>query len=708
MNLSQTRSRFNPFVASLCTALFLLFIWNPPYLEELFFLYEDSKLALKNRISNPKNFDEIVLIAIDDESLSRVPQTWPWNRRIMAKMVNLLSQAGARVIALEGYYQSPSSSDPLQDQVFSQALKRAGNVICQNRFHRFVNHQGVEKWQISPPIPKVLRSVASSGFIDYRRDGFQRAREHSIHKKNPQGEEWNSFELESLLHFVANPSEFEKSLLEKMRIKDHWGVDRFNKLTVVNQFKRGQYDPTASPFQTVSFVDVLEGQVNPALFKNRLVFIGSITDMDRAAIPTLLGLQLPEIVLCANQTGNILHGVIMQTLDPHWQNLVLALAFLLALASTTLLSPTRYAFWLAVLALPVLGLDFLLFSEASLESRLLSPLLYHLGVLFGLSAMSYFSERKEKTHIRNVFSHYVTASVVNEILKDSRSLKLGGERRQLTVFFSDIEGFTGISESMEIEPLVSLLNEYLSAMTDNIIFSHHGMLDKYEGDAIMAIFGAPVHRPDHAYEACLAALDNQSILQNELWKKWKDEGNPLFNIRIGINTGPMLVGNMGSRSRFDYTVIGDNVNVGARLESLNKYYGTRILISESTRAHLGKRLHTRLLDYVRVKGKTVAIEIYELIGREGSVSKEQLRVKESYELAMELYKERQFKKANDSFHWAFKNSEGGDRASQIMMERCARYTEEPPPCDWDYVWTFTENTEDACATLSDSTPKTKT
>jgi adenylate cyclase len=694
MNLKQYRSRFNPLLATLCTALYLLFFLNPPYLDELFFLYEDSKLALLNQYSKPTKFEEIVLIAIDDESLSRIPETWPWNRRHTATLIDLLSQAGARVIALEGYYQYPSPTDSLQDQILSKSLKRSGIVICQTRYHRFRNHKGAEKWQVSPPIPAILRNAAATGYIDHQRDGFQRSRDLSLFKFDPQGKRWNSFELESLLHFVENPEDFEANLLPQLSRSFLWGRDHLSKMTIVNQSKKGRYNPSNNPFPIVSFIDVLEGRINPKIFKNRIVFIGSTTELTRPTRMTLLNLQIPEIVLSANQVGNILHGMVFQALAPRWQHLILFLSFLLAWVGTAFLTPVRYALWFAVITVPMLGFDLTFFCQASLESRLIIPWLYHLGVLLGLSAISYFSERKEKTHIRNVFSHYVTASVVNEILKDSQALKLGGERRQLTVFFSDIEGFTGISERLEIERLVSLLNEYLSAMTDNIIFDHHGMLDKYEGDAIMAIFGAPIHRPDHAYEACLAALDNQDILQNELWKKWKAEGNPLFKIRIGINTGPMLVGNMGSRSRFDYTVIGDNVNVGARLENLNKYFGTGILISESTRTHLDHRLVTRLLDYVRVKGKAVPIEVYELIGREASVSPDRLRVKESYELGMELYKECDFKKARESFLFALKTSENQDKASQIMVDRCQRYEAKPPSADWDYVWNFAEKLED--------------
>ncbi|MCP4713341.1 MAG: adenylate/guanylate cyclase domain-containing protein, partial [Planctomycetes bacterium] len=182
----------------------------------------------------------------------------------------------------------------------------------------------------------------------------------------------------------------------------------------------------------------------------------------------------------------------------------------------------------------------------------------------------------------------------------------------MTVLFSDIEGFTTISESLTPTELVLLLNEYLTEMTD-IIIEHEGMIDKYVGDAITAEFGAPVYDEDHAYFACCAALHMQEKLV-ELSKKWEGEHRPMLPTRIGINTGRMIVGNMGSRDVFNYTVMGDHANLGARLEGANKYYGTYTMISEFTYREVKDRVIVRLLDFLRVKGKTEPVEVYELIG----------------------------------------------------------------------------------------------
>ena len=192
----------------------------------------------------------------------------------------------------------------------------------------------------------------------------------------------------------------------------------------------------------------------------------------------------------------------------------------------------------------------------------------------------YYLELSEKLRIKNAFQHYVTASVVNEILKNPEKLNLHGEERELTIFFSDIEGFTTMAEGMSPLEVVSLLNEYLTEMTD-IIFKYDGLLDKYEGDAIMAIFGAPIDQRDHAIRSCKCALENQKALA-KLRERWKAENKPMLRARIGINTGLVVVGNMGSKMRFDYTVIGDNVNLAARLETANKIFNTEILVSETT------------------------------------------------------------------------------------------------------------------------------
>jgi len=253
------------------------------------------------------------------------------------------------------------------------------------------------------------------------------------------------------------------------------------------------------------------------------------------------------------------------------------------------------------------------------------------------------------------------------------------------VMFTDIRGFTSISETLDPEDLVEFLNEYLGAMTD-IVFHHDGLLDKYIGDAIMALWGAPLPKGNHAELACLTALDMRTKL-HEMQIDWRERGLPPIEMGVGINTGPMVVGNMGSYQRFNYTVMGDHVNLASRLEGLNKMYDTRVLLSESTLAQIGDEFLTREIDAVRVKGKTQPVRIYELLGRvEGAGDLAQLV--ERFNEALKDYKARDWQQALalwSSLLTDFPN----DGPAQMYVERSRALIEDPPGPDWDGVFTAT-------------------
>jgi len=271
---------------------------------------------------------------------------------------------------------------------------------------------------------------------------------------------------------------------------------------------------------------------------------------------------------------------------------------------------------------------------------------------------------------------------VDEIIKDPAKLTLGGDRKDVSILFSDIAGFTSFSENLSPEELVHILNEYLTAMTD-VVFTHRGLLDKYIGDAIMAVYGAPLPQPDHHLKACLTALDmlkSLEVLQN----KWESEGRPKLEIRIGVNSGFAAVGNMGSEKRFDYTVMGDNVNLASRLEGINKVYGTCIIISESTYEHVNQQILCRELDLVRVKGKTKPVKIYEVIGTQNgnTESKKLIHLFEKglaaareldWDVALALFKE-----AHEQFPH--------DGPTALYIDRITEARDNPPSEDWDGVF----------------------
>jgi adenylate cyclase len=231
--------------------------------------------------------------------------------------------------------------------------------------------------------------------------------------------------------------------------------------------------------------------------------------------------------------------------------------------------------------------------------------------LFAGVAWRYFVEDREKRHVRRLFGRYVSKDVVDQLMSDPSLVKLGGQRRTMTVLFSDIRGFTSASERGEPEAVVAQLNEYFGAMVD-VLFRHQGTLDKFVGDMVMGLFGAPLADPAHADHAVATALEMSATL-DALNTHWTAEGRPTLDIGIGINTGEMIAGNIGSEAIMSYTVIGDAVNLGARLESLNKEHGTRILISESTRAALTRPVATRAIGEVTVKGRTRPVLVYEVL-----------------------------------------------------------------------------------------------
>jgi adenylate cyclase len=238
--------------------------------------------------------------------------------------------------------------------------------------------------------------------------------------------------------------------------------------------------------------------------------------------------------------------------------------------------------------------------------------LSYIGVLF----YRFMTEEKEKRRMKKTFGQLVNPGVLEKMLNDPSYQKVGGHREQLTVLFSDIRGFTTMTETLPPEELVTHLNEYLGKMVE-VVFRHDGTLDKFIGDAVMAIFGAPVPQNDHAKRAVLCALDMMDELA-KLQEKWRTEGKTIFDIGIGINTGEMTVGFMGSQEKKEYTVIGDNVNIGSRLEGLNKEHKTHIIMSDSTYQQVKDVIETRPLGSVPVKGKTKTVEIYEVVGRKKS------------------------------------------------------------------------------------------
>jgi adenylate cyclase len=302
----------------------------------------------------------------------------------------------------------------------------------------------------------------------------------------------------------------------------------------------------------------------------------------------------------------------------------------------------------------------------------------------GSSATLYIAEEQKARQIRGMFSQYLAASVVDELIKHPELLALGGEERVVSVLFSDIADFSTISEGLTPTQLVELLNEYLTAMTD-IVTAHRGIIDKFQGDQIMAEFGVPLPLEDHALRACHAALDMSREL-GRLRRKWAAEGRPQLYARIGINTGQVLVGNMGSRQITNYTVIGDHVNLASRLEGANKPYGTRLMVSESTWQVVHEHLIGRELDRIAVKGKERPVGVYEVIARRSEgVEPATAALLEEFARALAYYQAARFAEALAAFQ-ATAARHPGDGPTLLYVARCQEFLLQPPPAEWDGVY----------------------
>jgi adenylate cyclase len=441
-------------------------------------------------------------------------------------------------------------------------------------------------------------------------------------------------------------------------------------------------------FPEYSMTDILQGKVPKGTFRDKIVLVGAtavgLYDMRNTPFAAVY----PGLEVHATVIDNILEKAFIH--KPKWTRIFDALAIVLFALIMGILIPRLSAIKGVVLMSGLFVLYIFvtqwLFTHALLWVNMVYPLLGLVLLYTSLTIYRYLTEERERKKIRGAFSHYVSSSVVNEVLKNPDKLKLGGDMKELTVLFSDIRGFTTISEGLSPEEVHRLINEYLTAMT-NIVFKNVGTLDKYMGDAVMAIYGAPVDQPDHAQKACDTALEMMQELK-VLNAKWVQEGKPLLDIRIGINTGMMMVGNMGSEQRFEYTVLGDAVNLGSRLEGANKSYLTHILISEFTYDKVKDEFLCMEIDRVRVKGKTRPVKIYQLLGRKDA-SASQVETIRYFHQGLQFYREQKWDRAMEAFK-TVRSMDKGLYAARLYMERITGLKSNPPPPDWDGSFTMKE------------------
>jgi adenylate cyclase len=450
------------------------------------------------------------------------------------------------------------------------------------------------------------------------------------------------------------------------------------------EFSSGEEAASQGVFRRVSLADIHANEFDKDFVKGKiaLVAVTAIGTFDQRVTP--FSPNVPGVEVHAAAIQNLISG---DSLRRQPSNVLTEMALALLLALVLGVGLRRLPIWAGTVGVLVLGVAwvaadyFWLFRQNLWFHQL--PILVQMGMSWaGITLWGYLTEGREKAQLKKEFSTVLAPTVVDQLLENPELAGLGGDERNMTVMFSDIRGFTSMSEKMTPEGLTQFLNEYLTPMTD-ILIARQGTLDKYMGDAIMAFWGAPIRQEDHAARACLAALDMMESLA-ELRVRWRKEGKPDIDIGIGLNTGSMRVGFMGSERMRNYTLLGDNVNLGSRLEGVNKQYGTNIIISEYTYAAAKDAIYARELDAIRVKGKREPVTIYELRGR-GKPEGDEERFDATFHDGIELYKGRKFTEAIAKFETCIELVDG-DQPSKLYIERSNAFLEVPPPDDWDGVF----------------------
>lgn len=674
------------------SAVLMIVFSNLTFFINLEHKLTDYKFALRGINYEGLKNSGIVIVAIDDQSIASIPYKYPWPRTYHAKLVDNLKKAGAKVITFDIEFTEKSTINPEQDYIFRDAIKRAGNVVLAGKM--VVKKSGnYEMISLLEPI-KILREVAPYGIVDtkFDSDGFVRRyilfREYNnkIHL---------SLGLQTIAMYLGlkgDPKNWFRQLPDgNFILGNKYLIKKYDNLpsTLINY-----YGP-ASSFKTISYEQVVDDKgfkllLDRNTFKDKIVLIGSTVTEHHDLFSTPFYISggealTPGVEIHANFIQSVLDQNFIGNVN---YSVVYILTFIFALGIAYIIKRSKPL--IGVLISVGIGgvyfiLNILLFTKMNILMDLLTPASGIALSFVGCSVYQYFSEEKEKMYVRSVFKHYLAENVVETVLQEADALTFGGQKKHLTVLFSDIRSFTTYSEKYSPEEVVSILGEYLTEMVD-VILKYGGMLDKFVGDEIMAVFGAPHYFDDHAERACLTALEMIRTL-DKLKEKWEAEGRDSFDIGIGINTGDMIVGNLGSKQIFDYTVIGDAVNLGARLEGINKVYPTvnHIIISEYTKNEISDNLVTRELDSVRVKGKKKPVAIFELVGeREVMVYPEEFLM--HYHRGLELYKRREWERAIDEFKQALQHRD--DEISKMYIKRCKHFIKYPPAEDWDGVFTL--------------------
>lgn len=734
----------NPLTLTILLILSGIFLYliEIPFLE----LMELKTIDLRYINRGSSRFEsDVVLAVIDEESIDKEGK-WIWPRSKMANLVKKLSQAGARVISFDVGFLEPDEKSvvrtieeieknltglDVKGRAYLQELKRdsdndrlLADAIAQSKakvvLGYFFQMEKLHSGDVDPEIIKVQRKNIQSSRYDQVKFRSKKAMEvpiieaqvananiTEISQATPYSGFFNMFpDRDGVVRWMPAVVDYQGEMYTPLSLMTLSAFKDVRPLVVVAEYgiEKIQFDdrvvPTdelgriminyrgdAKSFKHFPVTDILNDRVPENELKGKAVIVGAtaigLYDMRVTPFTNVF----PGVEIHANIVDSVLRGEFLY--HPAWAAVFDILAIVLTGFLLGVILPRAGAFLgLLTISLLFFGHIFFcqyLFSKQGWVLNLVYPLLVILSVYIGITVYKYLSESRQKRFIRSAFSTYLAPTVVQQLIDSPENLELGGEEREITAFFSDVQGFTSISEKLTPQELVELLNEFLTEMT-NIILKHEGTVDKFEGDAIIAFYGAPNALENQAETACLTCVDMQKRL-GELREKWHQEGKPELKMRIGMSTGPAVVGNMGSRNRMDYTMMGDTVNTAARLEGVNKIYGIYTLVCETTFKKARQRVWGREIDAINVVGKAQPVSVYQILGYAEDVDETGLKMTGLYAEGLHLYRQQNWDAAMDKFDAALEIAPD-DGPSKAMRDRCASYKITPPSPDWNGSYTM--------------------
>jgi adenylate cyclase len=705
-----------------------------PYVNQVENLLYDTRV----RLTAPGGIDDrIVVVAIDESSLERLGH-WPFTREKFAQLMNNLFGYGTSVVAFDVLFaerdegvdiellrELASADQDLEfvrklnelepeidrDRLFAEAIQGGptimGYYFDTNPETAFVTgalpypafelHESMAETVYLPRgagytanLPVLMDAAYGAGFISnplIDRDGVVR--------RTPLLHEYQLSVYESLS--LATAATFLNDITLPIFVDASTWMGDYPPLEGLELAGRPiPIDPQgavlvpfrgpAGSFPYVSIADVIEDTLeDPSVFEGRIAIVGGTAPGMEDLRTTPFGSIYPGVEVHANVIAGLLDS------NFRWEpaytaaaEMITVIAFgLLSALLLPVLSPLLSTLIMFTLTALALGFNYYMW-EIELHVLPLAMTLYTLFAIYTLNMLfGYLFETPARSHMDSLFGQYVPPDLVKAMSRDPEHYSLASEKRELSVLFTDIRGFTSISEGLDAGELSQLMDEYLTPMT-RIVHETEGTIDKYIGDAVMAFWGAPIYHPHHADQAVGAGLAMLRALE-DLNVSFAKKGWPEVRIGVGINTGMMSVGNMGSRFRRAYTVLGDAVNLGSRLEGITKIYGVAMLVSEAT-AHSAGRYHYREIDRVRVKGKAKPVTIYEPLGIEEEMTREQLERERSFQHFLFLYRSQSWDQAEEMLR-RFLEEEPDCYLYKLYMDRIDHFRENPPEPDWDGVFT---------------------